>query len=280
MSVRIYFSMTISTLSLYRILENSGSFRSGDPYRSSLAEPGDLPGVIPDVPICSVLIVLYMCFAAINMTIFQLNRRRQHKFVLSAMLFGFCVARAATLVVRIAWATRQDNIRIPIAAQILVNAAHSPGEAAKLGGTLFLRTSFKVLCLLTGVAPAMIISSVVIASYSLDKNTRSVCRITQIAGLTYFLVLSCLPLVHVAAAILLPRSKTEEGFGRGGTRSQALIIILSLCLCSPPRSTMDPAWYDSKACLYAFYFAFEIIRFFIPNRATRPGDYTGLAHQP
>lgn len=38
------------------------------------------------------------------------------------MIFGFCMARISTLVLRIAWSTRHQNQGLAIAASILVNA--------------------------------------------------------------------------------------------------------------------------------------------------------------
>lgn len=41
-----------------------------------------------DIPITAVFLVLYMCGAATHMTIFQLNKRKGHKFLMSGLLFG------------------------------------------------------------------------------------------------------------------------------------------------------------------------------------------------
>ena len=67
-------------------------------------------------------LVVYIGFAATNMTIFQKNRRRGYKFIPQVMLFGFCMARISTLVLRIAWANEHANSGLAIAANILVNA--------------------------------------------------------------------------------------------------------------------------------------------------------------
>jgi len=68
----------------------------GGPYPSNTAGMGGVPTITPDIPICAVFIVIYLSFAATNMTIFQINKRRQHKFVLSGLMFGFCMARTVT----------------------------------------------------------------------------------------------------------------------------------------------------------------------------------------
>ena len=291
--------------------------RSGGPYPSTEAGSGGLPTVIPDIPVCAVLIFLYICFAATNMTIFQLNRRKRHKFVLSALLFGFSMARIVTFVIRIAWTTRPHNVRLAIAAQIFVNAGVLivyivtlllaqrilRAKQPRIGWHPVVRLACKILYVLIGVAIVMVIVAVVLSSYTLNSRTKFICRDIQLAGITYLLVFTCLPLAHVILAVLLPKSKDEESFGQGRMYSKLIIVALSSCLCvfiagfkcgttwSPPRPVTDPAWYDSKACLYVFDFTFEILilslltfsridkRFFVPNGSTRAGDYTRLRAQ-
>ncbi|RMZ88992.1 hypothetical protein DV736_g3785, partial [Chaetothyriales sp. CBS 134916] len=92
------------------------------PYASQTASFGGLATVGVDVPICAVFIALYIGAAVGHMTIFQLNRRRNHRFVLSGLMFGFCMARIVTMVMRIVWACYPHNVRVAIAATIFVNA--------------------------------------------------------------------------------------------------------------------------------------------------------------
>lgn len=56
------------------------------------------------------------------MTIFQINRKRDHKFIFSVLLFGFSMSRLATLSLRIAWAHYPRNVNLAIAATIFVQA--------------------------------------------------------------------------------------------------------------------------------------------------------------
>lgn len=291
--------------------------RSGGPYPSPNAGLGGLSSTIPDIPVCAVFIFLYVCFAAINMTIFQLNRRKSHKFVLSALLFGFSMARIVTLVLRIVWATRQHNVQLIIAAQIFVNAGVLivyivslllaqrvlRAKQPRLGWHPIVRIVFKILYVLIGVAIIMVIVAVVLSSYTLSHRTKNICRDIQLAGITYLLFFTCLPLAHVLLAVLLPKSKGEETFGEGSMLSKLIIVGLSSCLSiliagfkcgatwSPPRPASNPAWYDSKACFYVFNFTLEILilglltltridkRFFVPNGSTRAGDYNRLRAQ-
>jgi len=41
-----------------------------------------------DIPITAVFLLLFIIGAATHMTIFQLNRKRGHKFVFSGLIFG------------------------------------------------------------------------------------------------------------------------------------------------------------------------------------------------
>lgn len=288
------------------------SERSGGPYASDTAGMGGLPTIIPDIPICAVFIVIYLCFAITNIILYQKNRQRHHKFVLSVLMTGFSMARVATLVLRIAWANRQTNIQLAIAAQIFVNAgvlvvyiinlilaqrilrAMQP----QIGWNFVLRATYKVLFITIGLALVMVITSAVISLYTLDTQTRNICRDIQLAALTFLLVFTCLPILHVATAVLLPKPNGTETFGEGSMRSKLIIVSLSSCLCmliagfktgvnwSPPLPITDPAWYDSKACFYVFNFLCEVLclgiltfsridkRFFVPNGSTKAGDYS------
>ncbi|KIX94586.1 uncharacterized protein Z520_09632 [Fonsecaea multimorphosa CBS 102226] len=289
----------------------------GGPYPPKTAAIGGLPSVTTDIPTDAVFIFLYVCFAATNMTIFQLNRRKHHKFIPSALLFGFCMARIATNCLRIAWATSPHNVRLAIAAQIFVNAGILiiyiinlilaqrilRASQPRIGWNPILRAAYKFLYVDIGIALIMVITSVVLSAYTLSPHTKSVCRDIQLAAITYLLVFTCLPVVHTALAVFLPRSPDAENFGKGGMKSKLVIVTSSACLCmliagfkagitwEPPRPVTNPPWYDSKACFYVFNFALEIIllciltftridkRFFIPDGSTKAGDYSRLSDE-
>lgn len=291
--------------------------RRGGPYPSNSAGIGGLPTVNTDVPICAVFIFLYICFGATNLIISRRNSRRGHKFLLTILLIGFCWARLATLVLRIAWANRQTNVRLAIAAQVFVNAGILivfiknlvlaqrilRAKQPHVGWHPILRTVYKVLYATIGVALAAVITSVVVSVYTLNPHTRTVCRDIQLTALTYILIFASLPIIHVAVAVLCPRSRDEETFGVGSMRSKEIIVATSSALCmliagfragvtwSPPRPMSDPAWYDSKACFYVFNFTIEILilgvlttsrvdkRFYVPDGCKGPGDYTRLGEK-
>ncbi|KAL4737657.1 hypothetical protein BDV11DRAFT_151745 [Aspergillus similis] len=288
--------------------------KRGGPYASTTAGMGGLPINNPDTIVCVVLLSIYIGFAAINMTILQKNNRRKHKFILSGMLFGFCMARITTLVLRIVWANRQHNVRLAIAANIFVNAGVLlvyiinlilaqrilRAKQPQIGWHPIMRIGSKVFYYLIPAALIMVITAIVVSSYSLDPVTRSDCRDVQLTAITYLLVFTCLPLLHIIPSVLLPKSKQEESFGQGSMFAKIVIVTVSTCLCiliagfkagvlwSPTRPMSNPAWYHSKPAFYVFNFALEIMmlclltlsridkRFHIPNGSTKPGDYSRM----
>lgn len=285
---------------------------TGPPYPSTAAGSGGVPSILPDVPVSAVFLFLFICSAAANMTILQINQRRNHKFLISGVLFGFSMARITTLILRIAWSTRQSNVRLALAATIFVNAGVLilyivnlllaqrvlRAKQPSLGWHPALRILFRAAYLGIFGALVIIIISAVLNAYTLDPHLRRVCRDLQLASVTFFLAVAAAPLPLLAAAALLPRRDGEETFGRGSARSKMAVVGLSSLLCTliagfktgttwmPPRPVSDPAWYHSKAVLYVFVFTLEIItvglltlsrvdkRFHIPDGSKRAGDYS------
>ncbi|KAI1206100.1 uncharacterized protein F4807DRAFT_440812 [Annulohypoxylon truncatum] len=292
--------------------------RTGPPYAPTTASVGGLPSVIPDVPISAVFVAMYVAFAAFNMTIYQINSRRGHKFIPSVALFGFCMARIMTLVLRIVWSTRHTNVSLAVAANIFVNAgiliiyvlnlifaqrilrARQPA----IGWHMSLRILYRILFVGIACALIMVITALVLSVYSLDSYTLRACRDVQLTSGTYLLVFTTIPVFLIATAYLLPSSPAKETFGEGSMRSKTIIVLLVTCLCmmnsgfkvgtawSAPRPANNPAWYHGKAPFYVFNFALEIIilsilastridkRFYIPDGSREPGHYSRRVESP
>jgi len=60
----------------------------GPPYPPQAWSLGGIPSKKTDIPISAVFLFLFIVGAATHMTIFQLNRRRGHKFRMSMIVFG------------------------------------------------------------------------------------------------------------------------------------------------------------------------------------------------
>jgi len=106
----------------------------GPPYPPETAVLGGSPSSTLDVPLTAVFMVLFIIGAACNLAIAISNGRRGHKFMMSNMFFGFCMARTLTCIMRIVWTYRLMNVSVGIAAQIFV-------AAGKL-----LRKMIRILC--------------------------------------------------------------------------------------------------------------------------------------
>lgn len=282
------------------------------PYPPRTAGVGGVPSVDVDIPISAIFMVLYIGFAAANMTIFQKNRKRGHKFLISGMLFAFSMARVITCIMRIVWATRQHDVQIAIAAQIfnnagvlivyLVNLIFAQrvlrSMHPKLGWNTALSHVFHAGYALVVGALIMVITATVIMFYTLNPQTIQACIDCQRAATIYLFILTTVPLLLLAAAFLLPRSSArEETFGVGTVNGKAALLAATACLAATisgfklgttwesPRPMNDPAWYHSRAAFYCFGFMLEITilgiyvfarvdkRFHVPNGSGKRRSY-------
>ncbi|KAI5463261.1 hypothetical protein BGZ63DRAFT_380952 [Mariannaea sp. PMI_226] len=285
--------------------------QSGPPYLPTTAGLGGRPSVKVDDPISAIILAFFVAGAAFNMTIFQINRRRGHKFVLSALLFGFCMARIMANVLRIAWASNLTNIKLAIAAQVFVNAGvillfvvnlifsqrilrayHHRIGWSKPGTLVFRFLYFSILANLI-----MIITAVVYSFYTIDPTTRLELRKVQLTSITYLAILAFLPIPIVALCLALPRKTPMDKFGQGRMRTKVRLLLFTSTLLTlgagfragvayQIRPATDPAWYHHKACFYVFNYVIELIvvytyalsrfdkRFHIPDGSSGPGDYS------
>ncbi|KIH93023.1 hypothetical protein SPBR_02914 [Sporothrix brasiliensis 5110] len=261
---------------------------SGPPYPPTAAGLGGSPVPGVDDPVCAVLLVFFIAAAATNMTILQVNMRRGHKFIISGMTFGFCMARTTALVIRIVWASRPHNISVAIASNVLTVAgvvllflinlifaqrivrAHRP----RLGWSRPVTYAFRALFYSVLVVLVMVIPVAIDTFYTLDPSTRGVLRRVQLVGTVYMAVLSFLPIPITLLTLFAPPRPPYHGavenFGQGHMRTKiALLLFTSTLLCLGasfraavnfmPRPLSDPAWFDSKPAYYVFNFGVELI---------------------
>ncbi|KAK7398036.1 hypothetical protein QQX98_012601 [Neonectria punicea] len=291
--------------------QGQGAVPSGPPYLPTTAGLGGRPTVSVDDPISGVLLGFFICGAVLNMTIFQLNKRRSHKFVLSGLLFGFCMARITANVLRIVWASYPTNARIAIAAQVFVNAgvvllfvvnlifaqrilrAYHP----HIGWSKPVTFAFRFLFFSIVANLIMVITAVVYTFYTLDRSIRHRLRDVQLTAITYLAILAFLPLPIVALSVFLPRKAPMDKFGQGRMRTKIGLLVFTATLLTigagfragvtyQIRPITDPAWYHHKACFYVFNYGIELIvvysyalsrfdrRFHIPNGSSGPGAYS------
>ena len=285
---------------------------SGPPYLPPNALLGGQPTNDVDTPIAAVFLVLFIIGAACHMSILQLNRRKSHKFILSGLLFGFCMARITTMIMRIVWANRLENVSVAIAAQVfsnagvvllfLVNLIFTQRVLRASHPNVFwsrpVHFAFLFLYGLLLVSLFMLIGLTVTSFYTTDMYLRTVARDIQWYGQSVFLFIAVLPFPLLLGNWLVPRKQRVDKFGTGRHRSKIIILLCTTFLLSlgaafrtgtnflPPRPRSDPAWYQSKACYWTFYFVIEIVvvylyvivrvdrRFHVPNGSKGYGDYS------
>lgn len=283
------------------------------PYTPVIASLGGVPTVGTDVPIIAVFMFLFIVGAITHMTVLQLNLRKKHKFIISGMIFGFCMARIVASCLRIAWAAHPRHVPLEIAASIFVSAGVVLLFAVNLiftqriiralhprvGWGKVLGIFFAVVYTLIVITLIMIIIVTVQSYYTLSQNTRRIDRNIQLYGGTYFALVAFLPIPMIVLALLLPRKTPIEKFGTGSFRAKLYIVIAAAALLTlgaafrtggnyrTPRPRNQPGWYQSRACFYIFNFLVEVavvylyaivrvdFRFFVPNGASGPGDYSG-----
>lgn len=251
------------------------------------------------------------------MTIFQLNKKRGHKFIMSGLMFGFCMARITTCILRIVWATRPTNIRIAIAAQVFVAAgtvllfiinlifAQRIVRSAHphVGWHRAFSAAFKAVYAIIVISLIMLITCTVQSFFTLNANTRRIDRDVQLYGQVFYAFVAFLPILLVLGGLVIPRRTRLDKFGSGRFRTKIAVLLLAavlLCLGASFRAGTNiktlrpresPAWYHSKACFYIFNFTLELIvivmyaalrvdrRFHVPNGSHAPGDYSSGARK-
>lgn len=273
---------------------------------------GVTPTKLPDIPISAVLLLLFAIGAASNMTIFQVNNRRNHKFAFSAATFGFCMARITASVLRIAWACHPSNISLTIAAMILVNAGvvilfvvnmvffqrvlrslHPHFGWSKTVGLVF-----KFLFFSIGACLIMVIVAGVYSFYTLDREVLAMIREVRLTAAVYLAVLAFIPIPGCILCLVFPRRQAVDKFGEGSMRTKITLLVFTATLLSlgawfraaigflPARPKSDPGWYNHRACFYCFNYVIELIvvfsyvlsrmdkRFWIPDGSSGPGHYS------
>lgn len=163
------------------------------------AQLGGIPTPGVDDPICAVLLLFYLIGAIVNMAIFQINRRRDHKFIFSLLLFGLCMARLVTLSLRMTWASNPRNADLAVAAGVFVQAgvlllfvvnlvfaqrivrSYHP----RIGWSKPVTVAFAFLFASIAAMLVMAISSSVISFAVADPIVKNRCRIVGLVASTF-----------------------------------------------------------------------------------------------
>ncbi|PWN23278.1 hypothetical protein BCV69DRAFT_280887 [Microstroma glucosiphilum] len=279
-----------------------------------LAVVGGVPTVSVDVPICAVFLAIFVLLAAGHMTLFQINKRRGHKFIFSGLCFGFTMSRITACVFRLVWATRPGDSDISLVASVFLNAgillvyimnnffAWRMVRSAhpSFGWNPIVRKLNAILlwgCI--ALIPLIVLIVLRVKEPRVAHIQRGATIMSRIAQ-TYFLV------VAVSSAFLLAYAMTRPGqpkdpFGRHSWNGKAVVLALGItfaCIQSGFRTgttwaqaplASNPAWWDSKAAFYCFNFAMDVCilftylvgridqRLHVPNGSNGPMSYSKSA---
>ncbi|KAI9713078.1 MAG: hypothetical protein M1820_001063 [Bogoriella megaspora] len=282
------------------------------PYPPQTQSLGGIPSIVPDVPVTSVFLLLFIIGAAVHMRIFRGNLKDGKKFIMSGMTFGFCIARIVTCILRIAWSTRQRNVRLGIAAQIFVYAGIvllyainlifaqrcMRAQHPHIGWSIPFKAFFGLLFFGIVVTLIMLITVLVQSFFTLSTHTHEIDRDIELYGGTFYAVIAFTPLLLIVIGLLIPRRSYIEKFGVGRFRTKEEILAAASALLTlgaafraginyldPVMLRASTPWYFSKAAFYCFNFTIEILvviiyaagrtdrRFIIPDGAHGRGSY-------
>ncbi|KXH63303.1 hypothetical protein CSAL01_00920 [Colletotrichum salicis] len=284
----------------------------GPPDPANGAFPGGIPNKKVDLPVTIMFMVLFMLGAYVHLSIYRRNAKRGHKFLISDIVFDFCMIRTVTCIFRITWSivstrgvvllaliTENGGAALLFAvniffAQRLVRSIHPKAGWCTAFGQFSLILLFSV--------PAFIIlnmTSTIIAFFSVDNVDRLETTDTLLKfGSSWNTFLSIFPVLVVSGCLSVPGPRPEK-FGSGSQRVKVALLYLGSFLLITGQSIRlfavfnkelpgaTPSVIYGKAVFYTTGFFFELIvvalyailrvdlRFHVPNGASGPGDYSG-----
>jgi len=190
------------------------------------------------------------------------------------------------MVLRIAWANRQHNVSLAIAANIFVQAGTIllyilnlafalriiRAQHPRLGWHRSLSIAARVLIAFVVLTLIALIASVIQESYTLNANAHRIDKDIQLYGTTFYAFVAFLPIPMLIVGVILPRRIRTEKFGKGRFRYKIAILAAAAALCTiracyacgiawlapiPLTSPIHP-WQLSKESFYTFYFVPEV----------------------
>jgi hypothetical protein len=247
-----------------------------------IAQLGGLPTPLPDVPVLAVFLFYFGVAAIVSLFLIHRHLQNEQQCVTPVLLLiavGERLLRVATCAMRIAWAFEVENVRIAVASQILMQSgvlllymvnlllARRILRAA-IGDRPWMGFVLPIMSTLTVMSSIVIIASTVVLGLTLDQRAIGACRNAQRAAATYQVILAIMPIVMLASAYIGHRRRIHTSHGlRTALAITAISSLLALFMAGfkagviwdPDRSLSNPAWYDSKACLYILELGQEIL---------------------
>ncbi|KAF4555640.1 Hypothetical protein D9617_2g056030 [Elsinoe fawcettii] len=225
------------------------------PYAPDTQILGEIPAVIPDVPISAVLLALYLVAGVASFAIFKINIKRGHKFVINGALFGLGKIRIGTFATRIAWACHPTSVRLGLASTVLVYAGTIilfginfifaqriiRAQHPTFGWAKGFKIMFALLFAIVVLTLIAVIVAVLQSFFTLDPNIHRIDRDIQLYGSTCFAVIAFLPapLVFLSTIIgLLPSIQRKrmtdpiDKFGEGRMRTKIWVCVIAALVLS------------------------------------------------
>ncbi|GAM85075.1 hypothetical protein ANO11243_030780 [Dothideomycetidae sp. 11243] len=222
----------------------------GGPYRQTNQSAGEIPSIVPDVPLSVVLLVVYILAGAAHMYLLITNKKRGKKFLFNGMVFGLCNVRIITFCLRMAWAVHPTAIRLGIASSIFVYAGTILLYIANLfftqrliraqhpsfGWSKPISLLFPGLIAIIVLTLFMIIVVVIQQFYTLNPNIHRIDRDFQLYAQTCYTIMAFLPipmlLISTAAgqlsSVKARRVHTPvDKFGQGRMTHKILLVLAS-----------------------------------------------------
>ncbi|QPG95229.1 hypothetical protein C2857_007873 [Epichloe festucae Fl1] len=270
---------------------------------------GGAPSSTVDVPITAIFLVLFGLGAFVHITIYRANAKRGHKFLLSDLVFDFCMVRVVTCIFRIVLAFASTR-GVVLAANIFQNGGAVVLFAVNLFfGQRLVRAmhpsvgwhpvfSYFSLSLIFSVPVVTVLNIVVISvsffSAGQADRLHTAEKLLKL-GSSWNMMLVTMPLVWMFLASAVPGQPPEK-FGTGQFRAKATLLVFSavtlaagaavrLAALSNPESPAAMSTLFSKPVFYitqfllefatvAAYAAFRVDSLFhVPNGASGPGQY-------
>ncbi|KAG6360402.1 hypothetical protein INS49_011461 [Diaporthe citri] len=254
---------------------------------------GNPPNKSVDLPVTVFFLLLFLLGAFTHISIYRANAKRGHKFLLSDLMFDFCMIRSVTsaqiffnggaaviFVVNIFFAQR------------IVRSMH-PGVGWSVPfslGTVILAISVPPVIILQ-------ITSISVFFLSTDNPDRADAAVALLkTGSSWNIWLVSFPFLVTFLACSIPGPKPEK-FGSGNLRVKTSLAMLGAALLATGATVRTYATFNprppnsgdvlySKPVFYITQFSFEIIvvalyafaridlLFHVPNGSSQPGDYS------
>lgn len=271
---------------------------------------GSQPNTAIDLPVTIVFLVLFATGAFTHISIYQANSKRGHKFLLSDLMFDFCMVRIVSCIFRIIWVFIHPR-GVVLCAQLFFNGGAAVIFAVNIiltqrivramhprfGWSRGFSIGTRILALSVPVNIVFQIISIIVFFFSTgDANRLGAFGDCLKVGSSWNLFLVSFPFIAISVACAVPGPRPEK-FGVGSLRVKtSLILLVSVMLGTGatvrayftfnPRSPANSDVLYSKAVFYTTQFTLEILvvfmyaalridkLFHIPNGSSAPGHYT------